>query len=122
MWFLLESGIFGQASTVGEERIESARLVLVHRLFQRYRAQDEQLTQVGDLTRKMMGSVTAKDLKTKGAESWGILLFVADTLAASRHKLKPEAADLLEGAKALIELVRIFGSCGAAIPGPTRER
>lgn len=122
VWFLLLSGVFGQAGTVEEERIESARLVLVHRLFQWYRAQDRGLTQVGDLTRKMLGTVVAKELKTKGAESWGILLFVADTLAGSLHKLKPEAAELLEGARALIELVTIFDACGAAVPGPERER
>ena len=127
IWFLLLSGKFGNNGGNSEERLESARLAVVHRLFQWYKARhqshpQENLTQVYDLTRKMLGTPTARELKTKGAESWGMLLFLVDTIAVNRHKLGPEAPGLLEAGQALIALVGIWDTSGASLPDTAISR
>ena len=76
LWQFVLSGCFGPSPGTSEERIDTARLALLHRLINWYKDRHalyptEYLTRVSDLTRKMMGELDGKRLKVKGAESWG---------------------------------------------------
>lgn len=126
LWHLLRSGVFGSLGS-GEEQLESARLALNHKLFQWYKKRHldhpgEALTRVSDLTRKMIGQPTKPVLKTKAAESWGMLLFVVDTARTCQHRLGSEAERLVDGGRCLIDLVGVFDSHGATLPAPAIAR
>ena len=98
-----------------EERIDTARLALKHRLDKWYKARHaldplENLTRVADLTRKMMGEFGGKKLKVKGAEPWGVLLFLVHAGNAVARRLSPEAKQFVESGQCLIGLVTCFAT------------
>ena len=80
VWLCIESGIYDTAVGTSEETLHVAVLLLktaLKRFYRKhFRETGKQLTQVSDVTVKMVGSRNDPKLKTKGAESWGILLFV----------------------------------------------
>ena len=82
VWLCIESGIYGTAVGTSEETLHVAVLLLktaLKRFYRKhFRETGKQLTQVSDVTVKMVGSRNDPKLKTKGAESWGILLFLQD--------------------------------------------
>eukprot|EP00972_Heterocapsa_arctica_P114074 16440613-Heterocapsa_arctica.AAC.1 len=66
----------------------------------------------------MVGDPSDKKCKTKGAETWGLLLFLVDTLRGNTARLDAEATVLADAGQALVELVSIFDEGGARLtPG-----
>eukprot|EP00969_Alexandrium_andersonii_P224936 9934233-Alexandrium_andersonii.AAC.1 len=55
-----------------------------------------ELTQVADLTVNMLGSTDSRVLKTKGAETWGVLLFIQAQLREKEAVLGAEGKTLRE--------------------------
>ena len=126
-WFLIQSGLWGPPGGTEEERLERAREALVIRLFQWYRARhqlhpEERLTRVNAITSKMLGSMSAKELKTKGAESWGVLLFTLDMLATNEHRLGDASVQLVKAGRCLEELVTIWQASGIAVSEDVIDR
>ena len=112
VWLLLESDVYGHMGTA-EERLASAVLVLRAALMRFYKQRHrdhptEQLTQLSDLTPKMLGSRVAKRLKTKGAETWGFALFALAELRCHLHRLPPLGARLLRAGENLERLDGIW--------------
>jgi hypothetical protein len=112
VWLLLESDVYGHMGTA-EERMASAVLVLRAALMRFYKQRHrdhptEQLTQLSDLTPKMLGSRVAKRLKTKGAETWGFALFALAELRCHLHRLPPLGARLLRAGENLERLDGIW--------------
>ena len=62
-----------------------------------------------------MGVPSAQKLNTKGAESWGFLLFLVDCMKGKRDRLGPEAGQLMEAGDALIALIELINSCGPRV-------
>ena len=121
LWQLVLSGCFGSGVGNSEERIEVARLALLHRLDKWYKDRHalgptENLTRISDLTRKMMGESGGKQLKVKGAESWGVLLFLVDVGNAIARRLNPEIMRTIEAGQCLIDLVTCFHTNGLMGP------
>ena len=60
----------------------------------------------------MIGSSADRKLKTRAAETWGVLLFLVETFSAHREsgRLGPDADRMLEAAKCLVDLVTIMKS------------
>eukprot|EP00969_Alexandrium_andersonii_P291828 12897627-Alexandrium_andersonii.AAC.1 len=48
---------------------------------------DENITEVQDLSVKMMGSVTKQKIKTKAAETYGLLLYCVDSARTFQGRL-----------------------------------
>ena len=70
----------------------------------------------------MLGTPARQELKTKGAESWGMMVFLMDTMAVRQHKLGPEGARLREAGQAFVALVGIITTSGATLSEPTVGR
>ena len=77
---------------------------------------EERLTRVGNLTRRMLGDPSDTQLKTKGADTWDVLLFTAATLAANQDRLPAAASRLLEAARACIGMVDVVSRTGGHMP------
>ena len=56
----------------------------------------------------MLGEFGGKQLMVKGAESWGVLLFLVDTGNAVARRLSPEVKQMMEAGQCLIDLVTCF--------------
>ena len=74
----------------------------------------ERLTRLGNITPKMLGSNSDRKLKTKGAETWGVLLFIEHILSdeGRRARVGANADELLEATQCLIQMVHIMNACG----------
>ena len=119
LWKLIESGAYGDLGTTAEN-IQAAVLVLrssLMRWYVRYdRAHDEDLTRVSDLTPKMLGSSSDQKLKTKGAETWGVALFVIDELRVRAHMLGADGDRLRMAGEMLEQIVRSWKAHDWTIP------
>ena len=120
VWFLLSNSLWGQVGTT-EESLSIAVLALRHSLMVWYRQRHQQhpterLTRVGSLTRKMLGEPGDRHLKTKGAETWGILLFVTDMLDKHQGRLPGDAHRLRVAGMSLTQMVELFGAHGVRMP------
>ena len=78
-WEFLRSGVWGVAASSRTENFNNSVLGLRSELWawyasRRLRQPTENLTQVADVTPGLFGSMDPK-LKTKAAETWGMLLF-----------------------------------------------
>ena len=125
LWMLVDAGIYGAMST-DEENIQTAVLVLRHNLMEFYKARHrerpgENLTRVSDLTPKMLGSRTEPKCKTKGAETWGMLLFLLGELQLHVGRLGDRGVRLLAAGQALEEMVGIWNRHGRVLPPDSRR-
>jgi hypothetical protein len=112
IWFLLTSNVFGVVGT-DDEQFTLAVLVIRGKLMDWYKARknlfpSEGITRLSDLTRKMLGSANDRKLKTKGAETWGLLLFLVDIGAQSVHMLGHEGHLYLEAGQCMVRMVTIW--------------
>ena len=112
VWFLLLSGIFGVLGTADEQLDSAVRVLRMHlnMWFQRRHAENphERLTRPSDFTKGMIGDVSARVLKLKGAENWSFLLFLNFMLKQAEDQLALEAARLIKATDAMIKLITIF--------------
>ena len=115
LWCLIDSDVFPKAGT-SEENVQNAVLLLRAQLMAWYRQQQRErpersLTRVSDLTVKMIGSRHDPKCKTKGAETFGLLLFLNSQLATHRLILGRTGQRLLRAGTCLVELVDKWASC-----------
>jgi hypothetical protein len=85
VWFMVGSGIYG-ALGGRDERIQVACILLTNALKRFYRQQHDadptqNLTRINAMKPKMIGSRAEPCLKTKGAETWGLLLFLEEAFS-----------------------------------------
>jgi hypothetical protein len=123
IWALIVAGIYGGVGT-GDENTQVAVLVLRHRLMAWYketRSVNPGLTQLSDLTIKMIGSASDPKLNSKGAETWGLLLFLLSELKAHRGRSGATGERYLEAGLSLQRVVVIFKSCGPRVPDESRQ-
>lgn len=82
----------------------------------------ESLTRVADLTMSMLGEPNDRKLKTKGAETWGIALFLNSELQKYHHMLPgAEGSRLLNAGIALERVVRIWKGTGWTMPAALQK-
>jgi hypothetical protein len=132
VWLLIESGLFGRAGTE-EENIQIAVMVFKSHLKRFYKAWHERhpskvLTRVNDVTAKMVGTPNDMKLKTKGAETWGVLLFLEFMFRVYGAAIQPRgedymlAADYLEASQQLIAMCNIMDANVCNIPQHDLDR
>ena len=121
LWFLLLSGIYGAVGTA-EENMLAAVLALRYDLMQFYKDNKAlNLTAVSDLTVKMLGTSNDRKCKTKGAETWGVMLFLLSVLAGRGAHLGEDAARYLAAGSALRQVVEKWNSHGATVPRAAQQ-
>ena len=126
VWYLLLSGIFGHLH-YADENLRAAVLVLRNSLIAWYKQRradhpHESLTEISDLTVKMVGSRQEPKLKTKGAETWAFSLFLIDQLRKLGHVTGPDHVRLLHAGECLQRMVQIWGAYSWTIPAVEQEQ
>ena len=106
------------AAPCGANDIQVNLLSMRHELYHWYKMRHaadplERLTRISDFGPRVVGSTPDSALKTKGAETWGLLLFLVDRL--SGRDLPDGAADLLTGARALVRMMLIWKKGGRTL-------
>ena len=124
-WTCLLSGIFGDVGS-GEENIAVAILALRSLLMSWCKARhaefpQERLTRVADFNAKLVGSASNQVLKSKGAETCGLMKFMIHIFDKFKDRLGPTWQRLLEAGKSLDRVVGIWQLCGWTIPEDLRE-
>ena len=114
LWFLIEKGVWGRMATE-EETVQVVAIALRHELNQWYKRRHaerptEKLTRV-DLTRSKIGDFGDRKLKTKAAETYGILHFLLHTMDGRAARLGAQGARHKAAGQALADFVQHFESC-----------
>jgi hypothetical protein len=73
------------------------------------------LTELNNVTQKMLGTSADRKLKTKAGETWGLLLFLVQVLSIYPAIIADQQR-LLEAGSCLSELIHLFDSCGSRMP------
>ena len=120
LWKLILCGAYGGKGTQ-DEWLEIALQVLHNALTAWYKRRSrthktEQLTRINDVTKKMVGEPSNQKLGTKGAETWGLLLFLREELRRHVARLGGEGPVLAQAAESLVVMIEIFDSNGVLLP------
>ena len=122
IWALIQSGAYGQALMTRESLLASI-LVLRNKLMQFYpryeKGHQETLTPVVDLTPSMLGAANNPVLKTKGAETWGIALFLLEELRLF-HAMLPDSR-LLHAGQSIERVIRIWKGSSWVMPASLQK-
>jgi hypothetical protein len=113
IWHVISCGVYGNVGTLEEKHL-AAVLGIRHDLMAWYKSSAREypkLTRLSDLTVKMLGTASAQKCKTKGAETWGLLLFLVHLLARCAGQVGAEGAVLLQAGQALKRMVAIWNEC-----------
>ncbi len=111
---MLASGVYGSKEVSGAALLNNS-LVMKGRLMAWYKSRksehpDETLTTVNDWTPAMVGSFAKPKCKTKGAETWGLLLFLLDEIKTYSRFITGWQR-LYEAGKSLESLVLLWRGC-----------
>lgn len=120
VWEVLSMGLWGYKPT-GKETLEHNVLCFKNELFRWYRQREQsvpepKLTRLQDFSLKMVGEASHPKLKTKGAENWGLLLFLIHLLQEKGRQLGPHGGVLLEAGQSLRLVCDIIDSHGVRMP------
>lgn len=126
LWHLLVAPVWGVTSANAPERIVLHLLRLRSQLMDWYSSRarmypDEHLTQVADLTIKMLGSESNPKLRTKAMETYGIMLYLIDALERHERDLPPCCRALREAAIALERFIQICKRHGSVLPASAQQ-
>ena len=120
IWKLITSGAYGHLGTQAEN-INIAVIVLRSALLTWYPKYEqehpgEKLTRVSDLKPSMVGELHDQQLKTKGAETWGVALFLIHELEVRSALVGSEGETLRMAGQSLEKIVRIWKGHDWTIP------
>ena len=113
VWYILLSFPYGKIGTL-EESLLNNMAGLSQDLLQFYKAYDKahpgrKLTRIErGITSHLVGSRAEKKMASKGAETFGLLLFVGDYLERNLRRFSSEARDLMEAAQSTTKVVDIW--------------
>ena len=123
VWKLIDSGCWGGSETNAEEAFKIAVMLFREELFAWYRSfHHEQLTRVTDVTTGMLGKPSKRKLKTKGAETYGVLVFlIRHAIPRHTRHLAGEARPLLDAGEALYRFVDVCRKGGATLTSSEQQ-
>ena len=112
IWVMVMSGRLARATT-RDEQVQNSLMVLMQRLQTFYtrrhaRLPLEKLTRLHDLQPKMIGLLNDKKCKTKGAETYGLLLFLVEEL--ERYGGVASQPALLGAGRAIVGLLTLWAT------------
>ncbi|CAK0848107.1 unnamed protein product [Prorocentrum cordatum] len=110
-WATIDAGLWGTAGTV-EHNLEVAAIAMKHGLHGFYTEWKETglnstLTEIHAMSAKLFGTNSDRKLRTKGAETWGFLLFLVHMFNRRwkiQGRLQRESVRLFEAAECMIKL------------------
>ena len=115
MWFLIGNGIAGATGGV-DERLQIACILLTNAIKMFYRKRHtndptENLTRINALNRTR----AEPTCKTKGAETWGLLMFLVETFAYYGEHISADIVDFtaveyFAAARELVSMVEVMNA------------
>ena len=109
---MVDNGLYGKRGTkdeVVQVNLEALSAAITAWYARRHRQfPNERLKRVTELNQKLFGSNEERKMKTKGAETYGLLRFLCSVFENSLRRLPLEAASLLEACQAMARLVLTF--------------
>lgn len=125
IWKLLECGVYGILAGRAEA-MQAAVLLLRSKLMRFYPKYEKEhpgeiLTRVSDLTQSMLGEPSDHKLKTKGAETWGIALFLLSELQSMSHRIPVDGQRMIAAGEQLIGVIRMWKSHGWTMPAASSK-
>ena len=127
VWLLVLGGAWGDKPTQ-DEIIESAVIAIRKELAAWYKRRardhpDERLTRISKFRRKTIGDRADQKLRTKGAETYGFMMFLLDMLATRGKVIGPAVANrLLQAGRSLEAMVVTWSAAGPnLLPQETRR-
>ena len=126
IWKLISAGSWGSLDGNADESLRLIVLNLRGALWDWYdiRAKThptEVLTRLADLVPTMLGTSSNPKLKTKAAETWGLLLFTVDTLAKFAHRIGADAVVLNEAGGLLVHYMEVLRGQGNRLSESARQ-
>ena len=120
VWRLLVCGIYGDGGA-SEENLANGVLAfraMLTAFYKRRHAQNpaENLTRITNFNMKLLGSRAAQCLKTKGAETYGLLKFLIEALGSYRERVGGDWQRLLQAGQALDFIVDVWQKHNWRIP------
>ena len=128
LWLLVERRVFSAHASIDETIGTAARLVKAEldRFYRRYKEANpvSNLTRVQDFSRNTLGeSTSGRRLRTKGAETWGVALYLLHKLESlSAAHQDDETRSLFRAGKALADLVELWSRSGRVLDAATVQR
>ena len=121
LWSLLNARVWGSVQLTVAEGLQLAVHMLRGDLWAWYKERHEtfpteNLTKLSDLTPKMLGTPEAPLLKTKAAETWGLVHFCVDKTLEHRHALGRAGPPLHEAGKCIVEHIQVMKNHGCRLP------
>lgn len=118
MWLCLKSVVWGGSGNL-DEAIATRLMCFRNDITRWYKDRhkefpEEKLTRISDMTRKMVGNKGKEKLKTKGAETYGLLLYFESVLGPYQRYID-NASALKECCTCLAKLVKVFDTAGASL-------
>ena len=125
IWRMIKSGIWGKMQSTATEAMQVFVMTLRSNLMGWYRQYrrlhpEADLTEVADFTPGMLGTETKPHLKVKGAECYGLLLFIIEMYEVHKNTLGQDGERLLLAGKALESFVAIQRQHGYVMPAEAR--
>ena len=122
LWLLVLAGVWARGQTL-DDQVAMSIMALRHFL-PKWRTKylkdhpRESLTKVR-LSKKVMGEVAEKALRTKAGETWTILLFLESVLGLHHAKLGNDGRRLLKACSALTAFVKLLNAAPAVLSPET---
>lgn len=121
VWKVLGGSQWSGAPSSAEDKAAVAVLCLrsdLHQFYGRHKKErpEEQLTQLNDLTAKMMGTRASPLTRMSGAESFGFAVYLTDTLRRFGGLIGPDAPVLVEAGENLVRIQRLSRGCAGKVP------
>ena len=121
LWSLLNARVWGSLQLTVSEGLQLAVNRLRGALWDWYKERHEKfpkenLTKLAELTHKMLGTPADPLLKTKAAETWGLVHFCVDKTLEHRHALGRTGLPLHEAGKCIVEHIQVMKNHGCRLP------
>ena len=109
-----------------EERLKLNLIGMANDLLHFYKAADagrkSKLTRISKMSKKTVGEVADQKLKSKGAETYALLLYCIHALERDHERLGADVVPLLETCECMSRIIDIFNASGANIPPADQRR
>ena len=120
IWALITRRTWVNRGTA-DENLELSCLAIKHELknfYKRHRTNRplDNLTHISTFSKKLLGDTADQKLKTKGAETWGMFLYLLWKMSTIAHKLCPLLCALYQAGLALEALIRLWKQHGRNLP------
>ena len=113
IWYILLSDVYGRITSLTADLDTAIRVMVVS--LSAFQSQNKALTKISDLNRKSIGEKSKPTLKTKGAETWTLILFLLDEFKKHADRLGTDGAVMFEAGDQLRKMNRIFHDSGPVI-------